>query len=165
MTGDRRSIDRGAPDRRSPERISLGDPGNYLEELGGRECLERVHKIFYDKLFAHPWLGKFFEGKKRWVLEEQQTEFLMGVFGGPKIYGGRGPLEAHQHMFITEEIFGIRHEILQQSLSQAKVPEDLHERWLRTDLGMRRAIVKESPDKCKGRYNNEAIMVIPNPEA
>ncbi len=163
MTTDRRDTEREDPDRRSPERKSMGDPRNYLEELGGRECLERVHTIFYDKLFAHPWLGKFFEGKKRWLLEEQQTEFLMGVFGGPRIYGGRGPLEAHQHMFITEEIFGIRHEILQESLIQAKVPDHLQERWLRADQSMRRSVVKETTDQCRGRYNNEAIMVIAKP--
>lgn len=163
MTVDRRSIERDTPDRRSPERKSLGDPGNYLEELGGRECLERVHKIFYDKLFAHPWLGGFFEGKKRWLLEEQQTEFLIGVFGGPRIYGGRGPLEAHQHMFITEEIFNIRHALLQESLNEARVPARLQERWLRADQSMSRAVVKENPDQCRGRYNNEGIMVIPKP--
>ena len=163
MTTDRRDAERETPDRRSPERKSLGEPENYFEELGGRECLERVHTIFYDKLFAHPWLGKFFEGKKRWLLEEQQTEFLIGVFGGPRIYGGRGPLEAHKHMFVTEEIFAIRHEILKVSLDQAKVPEDLQERWLKADNSMRRAVVKETPDQCRGRYNNEAIMVIPKP--
>ena len=141
----------------------MGDPENYLEELGGRECLELVHKIFYDKLFAHPWLGKFFEGKKRWLLEEQQTEFLMGVFGGPRIYSGRGPLEAHQHMFITEEIFDIRHGLLRESLAQGKVPEHLQERWLRADQSMRRAVEKKSVDQCRGRYNNEAVMVIAKP--
>lgn len=163
MTDDRRQTDRGEPDRRSPIRQSLGDPGSYLEELGGRECLEKVHKIFYDKLFAHPWLKKFFEGKKRWMLESQQTEFMMGVFGGPKIYGGRGPLEAHKHMFITDEIFEIRHELLKEALNEAGVPVDLHERWLRADDGMKRSVVKQSPDQCVGRYNNEPIMVHPKP--
>jgi len=164
MTTDRRETDRDTPDRRDPERVDLTQPTNYLEELGGRECLERVHAVFYDKLFAHSWLGKFFEGKKRWMLESQQTEFLMGVFGGPRIYGGRGPMEAHKHMFITDEIFEIRHELLKESLHEARVPEALHERWLRADQSMKKSVVKQSLDQCVGRYNNEPIMVHPNPD-
>lgn len=163
MSPDRRNTERATPDRRSPERQALGEFESYLDELGGRETLERVHNVFYDKMFAHPWLCKFFEGKKRWLLESQQTEFLMGVFGGPRIYGGRGPMEAHKHMFITDEIFEIRHEMLKDSLSQAKVPEHLQERWLRADQSMKKSVVKDSPDKCVGRYNNEPVMIHPKP--
>jgi len=163
MTIDRREAERETPDRRSPERVSLGDPEDYLEDLGGRECIERVHTIMYDKLFEHPWLKGFFEGKKRWLLESQQTEFMMGVFGGPRIYAGRGPFEAHKHMYITEEVFDVRHELLREALVEAKVPEELHERWLRADQSMRRAVEKKSMDQCKGRYNNEAILVVPKP--
>ncbi len=28
-------------------------------EIGGRAVLEKVHKVFYDELYAHPWLKNF----------------------------------------------------------------------------------------------------------
>ena len=62
-----------------------------LLELGGMPCLEKVHTIFYDKLLKHPWLKEFFKGVPRSHLESQQSEFMSGVFGGVKIYGGRPP--------------------------------------------------------------------------
>jgi len=30
-----------------------------FDRLGGQRTLEKVHTIFYDKLYIHPWLGKF----------------------------------------------------------------------------------------------------------
>ena len=136
-----------------------------LLELGGMPCLEKVHTIFYDKLLKHPWLKEFFKGVPRSHLESQQSEFMSGVFGGAKIYGGRPPKTAHEHMFITEEVFLIRHELLDQSLTEARIRPDLKERWLAYDMAMKRALVKNSASECKGRYKTEAIIVVEKPQA
>ena len=164
MSTDRRATDRPTAERRSPEREAITEFVGYFDELGGRAAIELVHKHLYTKLFAHPWLGKFFEGKDRAFLESQQTEFMMGVLGGGKIYGGRGPLQAHKHQFITEEIFQIRHEMLKDAMKMARIPEHVQARWLNVDLGMRRSIVKERTDQCVGRYANEDIVVFPDPD-
>lgn len=132
-------------------------------DLGGMPCLEKVHVIFYDKLLSHPWLKDFFKGVPRWHLESQQSDFMSGLFGGPLIYGGRAPQSAHTHMFITEEIFLIRHELLAQSLTEAKIRPDLKERWLRYDMGMKKAAVKKSISECEGRYKTEPLIVVENP--
>ncbi|MDH3327283.1 MAG: group 1 truncated hemoglobin, partial [Gammaproteobacteria bacterium] len=71
------------------------------ERLGGVETLEKVHKIFYDKAYKHPWLRLYFTDKLQQVLEEQQTDFMTQLMGGPKKYGGKTPKMAHQHMNIT----------------------------------------------------------------
>ncbi|MCK5041118.1 MAG: group 1 truncated hemoglobin [Sphingomonadales bacterium] len=135
-----------------------------FDELGGRPCLERVHRIFYDKLLAHPWLKGFFINNTQWHLEVQQTEFMQRLFGGPNIYKGRMPKYAHQHMFITEEIYMLRHKILEQSLVEAGVEEELRERWLRYDIGLKLALVKSDQSECIGRYNDEPVVVIEKPE-
>lgn len=135
----------------------------YFDELGGKPCLERVHQILYDKLFTHPWLKDFFQGRPRWFQESQQTDFMTGLFGGPKCYGGRLPDGAHQHLFITEEIFLLRHNLLRDALNEADVPEHLQDRWLRADWSMRHMVVKKSVDQCKGRYNSEAVIVVDKP--
>lgn len=126
-------------------------------------CLEKVHRIFYDKLLNHPWLKDFFKGVPRSLLESQQSDFMSGIFGGPKIYSGRPPQTAHMHMFITEEVFLIRHELLAQSLTEAKIRPDLKERWLSFDMGMKRALIKNSVSECEGRYKSEAIIVVEKP--
>ncbi len=132
-------------------------------ELGGMPCLDRVHTIFYDKLLNHPWLKDFFKGVPRSHLESQQSEFMAGIFGGPQIYSGRPPLSAHVHMFITEEVFLTRHELLDQSLTEAGIPPGLKKRWLSHDMGMKRALVKTSLSECEGRYKNEPVIVVNKP--
>lgn len=135
----------------------------FLDEVGGKACLERVHKILYDKLLTDPWLKDFFVGLERWHLEEQQTDFMADLFGGSPIYQGRAPMRAHQHLFITEEVFMIRHKMLADSLTQANVSDEHKERWLKYDMGMKAAIVKETVDECEGRYRNEKVLVVPKP--
>ena len=133
------------------------------DDLGGTVGLEKVHRILYGKLFAHPWLKGFFEGKKRHHLESQQTDFMTDVFGGPKIYGGRLPKSAHMHMFIPEEVFTLRHDMLAASLNEARVPSDQAKQWLKYDMSIKRALVKQSPADCEGRYNNEKPLVVAKP--
>ncbi len=135
-----------------------------FDRLGGMATVEKVHRIFYDKLLGHPWLKEFFKGVPRAHLESQQSEFMSGLFGGPKIYGGRPPLTAHMHMFITEEVFLIRHDLLALSLTEANIQPDLRDRWLRHDMGMKRALVKRSVEECEGRYKTEPIIVVEKPE-
>ena len=136
----------------------------FLDEVGGKECVARVHKLLYSKLLAHPWLKGFFVGLERWHLEDQQTDFMIDLFGlTPQCYQGRFPMNAHQHIFITEEVFMIRHELLGLSISEAGVSDEHKARWLEFDMGMKAAIVKESIDDCEGRYRTEKIIVVPKP--
>lgn len=134
------------------------------DELGGMQCLEKVHVIFYDKLLAHPWLKGFFVGKQRRHLESQQSDFMAGLFGGPRTYGGRSPKGAHVHLFITEEVFLIRHDLLDQSLREANIRSDQKERWLAYDMAMKNALVKSSVSECSGRYKTEPIIVVEPPQ-
>lgn len=137
---------------------------SFFEEIGGNQKISKVHTILYNKLLSHPWLKSFFVGFERWHLEEQQTEFMADLFGRkPKDYKGRLPMYGHQHMFITKEVFMLRHKLLAASLTEAMVSESHKERWLQFDLGMMAAIVKTSVDECEGRYRNEKILVVPKP--
>jgi truncated hemoglobin YjbI len=136
----------------------------FFDQLGGMPVVEKVHTIFYEKLLSHPWLKDFFKGVPRQHLESQQSEFMSGVFGGPKIYGGRAPKAAHTHMFITEEVFLTRHDLLAQSLTEANVEPDLREKWLAYDMNMKKLLVKNSPSECEGRYKSEPIIVVEKPQ-
>jgi len=136
-----------------------------FERIGGRPTLDRVHKIFYDRLYAHPWLGGFFAGVEQTHIEKQQSDFMSGAMGGPEAYAGRRPQDAHPHLFITEELFELRHQILEESMIEAGVPEDLRKEWLKIDGAFKRAIVKGSPAECSGRFPTEQVIAIPKPKS
>lgn len=132
-------------------------------ELGGREILERVHVVFYDKLLKDPWLMGLFKGIPRKHLEDQQTDFMQYLFGGPSIYEGRMPKRGHQHLFVTEEIFHERHRLLSQSIDTCGVSLDHKNRWLTYDMGLMRALVKRDISQCEGRYKTEQIISVTKP--
>lgn len=136
----------------------------FIDDIGGKDRIARVHRILYDKLLSHPWLKHFFVGMERWHLEDQQTDFMADLFGGlPAIYQGRMPMRAHQHLFITEEVFMLRHAMLAEALDAENITADLKEQWLKYDMGMKAAIVKTTVDECEGRYRAEQVMVVPKP--
>jgi hemoglobin len=134
-----------------------------FEKLGGRPTLEKVHKIFYDKIYAHPWIGQFFKDINQKHIEDQQTDFMTETFGGPTVYFGKLPYVAHRHMYITEELITLRAELLKESLIEAQVPEELMQSWLKIDGAFKMGIVKDSLEDCEKRYQSEDIIVIENP--
>ncbi len=135
-----------------------------FERIGGRACLQKVHKIFYDKIYAHPWIGLFFKEVDQKVQEDQATDFMTEPMGGGSIYCGKFPIPAHAHMYITEELFNLRHELLKQSLIEANVPNELQVLWLKIDLAFKAGIVKKSKEECKPRYADESIVDFPDPQ-
>jgi hemoglobin len=134
-----------------------------FDQVGGRPVLEKVHKIFYDKIYAHPWLKGFFKDVLQKTIENQQTDFMTSNMGGGKIYSGAFPINAHKHMFVTDEQFDVRYQLLKDSLREAKVPDDLAERWLRIDDAFRKSIVKTDPGQCQKRYFTDEIVIVPKP--
>lgn len=132
------------------------------ELLGGRECLARVHKRLYDKLFAHPILAAFFVNKEQQFQENQQSDFLAAEFGGPSLYRGRLPDGAHQHLFITSEQFELRHGILTETLDECGIEPALRDRWLTIDRNFKPPLVKKTIGQCRKRYGTDHIIVAPN---
>ena len=134
-----------------------------FENLGGRPILERVHKVFYDKLYEHAWLKQFFSKIDQKTIEDQQTDFMVSNMGGGKIYSGALPKNAHKHLCVTAEIFDLRQKILRESLDECGVLEDLVERWMRIDNAFRKSIVKEGSGQCEKRFFTDEIINIPEP--
>ena len=131
------------------------------DRLGGKPTFVKVHKIFYDKAYAHHWLSKFFTDKPQVVLENQQTDFMVQLMGGPKAYGGKSPKSAHQHMVITDELFELRSEMLSDSIKEAGISDPLRIEWLEADRTLKRALVKTSEVECTVAYPNQPILNFP----
>ena len=136
-----------------------------FDRLGGRPVLERVHKVFYDKIYEHPWLKQYFADVEQKVIEDQQTDFMISNMGGGKIYSGALPKNGHRHMFVSNELFDLRKTLLQESLAESGVEEGLAERWLKIDEAFRKSIVKDNPGQCEKRFFTDEIKNFPNPLA
>jgi hemoglobin len=128
------------------------------DRLGGKSTFVKVHKIFYDKAYADPWFSKFFTDKPQEVLENQQTDFMVQLMGGPKAYGGKSPKSAHQHMVISDELFELRSQMLSDSIKEYGLSDALREEWLDADRTFKRALMKASEAECIQAYPNQPIL-------
>jgi hemoglobin len=136
-----------------------------FDAIGGLPTLRKVHKIFYDKIYAHDWLTLFFAGHDQQSIENRQTKFMAEKMGGPVEYYGKQPLMAHRHMYITRELFDLRHELLKASLREAGIADDLARRWLKIDYAFMRQIVKPSIESFyQTTFQYEKRLIIPKPD-
>jgi hemoglobin len=134
-----------------------------FDELGGTETLKRVHKIFYDKIYAHPWIGQFFAHVSQEIIESQQSDFMAQAMGGPARYCGAFPVAAHKHMNISQELFELRHSLLVESLREAGLSDDHQAKWLRIDGAFKAGIVKKSFSDCEKRFTTDEILDFQKP--
>lgn len=133
-----------------------------FERLGGRPTIARVIKIFYDKVFAHPWIGQYFRNIPQEHIENQQVDFMSRSLNGPNMFSGRTPKDAHVHMVINDELFDLRNRLLTEAMNEAKIPLDLQEIWLKIDEGFRGIIVKDA-SKAKGRWTTDPVLNFKKP--
>jgi len=133
------------------------------EAVGGLPTLQRVHKIFYDKIYDHPWLQKFFDGFDQQAIEDKQTSFMGEKLGGPA-YLGKPLRQVHENMYISQELADLRHEILRESLKEAEVSDELAERWLRVDSAFMQQVIKKSIDSFYRDYQFQYKQRIIHPK-
>lgn len=136
-----------------------------FEALGGLPTLQKVHKIFYDKIYAHYWLKHFFTGHDQKSIENRQTAFMAVKMGASITYYGKEPRMAHRHLYITRELFDTRHKLLQASLDEAGIPRELARRWLKIDYAFIGQIVKPSIESFyQTSFKYEKRVIIPKPQ-
>lgn len=125
--------------------------------------LVRVNKAFYQRIFDDPWLSQMFQGVRREHIENQQTDFILSAFGGPKFYYGKSPADAHPHIFVNEQIWQRREQYLKEAFVETNFPPEYAQRWLKIDEAFKARIMKRSLDDCTRRYRSDDILYFPNP--
>ena len=129
-----------------------------FDRLGGTPTLQAVHNTFYEKIYDHPRMKKFFEAVPRQHIEDQQTAFMTGAMGGKKIFAGRKPRAAHMHMFITKELFDLRAQMLHESIAEHNIDPLLMDEWMQLDARFEAAVVKKNRGECEPRYATDTIL-------
>ncbi|MDH3326048.1 MAG: group 1 truncated hemoglobin [Gammaproteobacteria bacterium] len=133
-------------------------------EIGGLEIIQKVHEVFYDKVYAHEWLKKYFENHNRLLIENQQTAFMSEKFGSKVSYVGRPPRYAHLHMFITDELFEVRHALLKEALIEVGLRQDHIARWLNIDAAFKHHITNDSLELFNVTHTFHKKINIPKPD-
>ena len=129
-----------------------------FNEIGGRPPIDRIMKRFYDKIYDDPWLGLYFKDIKREIIESQQGDFIQRSLGGGAVYSGKLPIPAHKNMFITEELYNLRHKYLEEAIIEEGFPEHVKERWLRIDDSFREGLIKGKITDCEKRFFTDDIL-------
>jgi len=135
-----------------------------FEMMGGRKSLILINKIFYDKVYKHPWLKLYFQEIPQQHIEDQQVDFMQKVLGGENLYVGKAPPAAHMHIYINEEIFQVRKQLLVEAFHEAQAKQEMIDKWLTLDDSFKRVIFKDSAAQCKRRFTTDPILDFPNPE-
>ena len=153
---------------------------NFFDDIGQMDCIERVHKILYNKFLDHEWLKEFSSdwNAKCWKINKP-TSWLICLVVSRRYFAAAYPcapisiflLRKRYSFFITEEIFMIRHDLLGEALNEANVSADHKQRWLKYDLGMKGAIVKKASTTVRGSivrkksssWQNRALNPPPTP--
>jgi truncated hemoglobin YjbI len=146
--------------------LRMGDMSKFaeFEQMGGRDSLVTINKIFYNNVYKHPWLKLYFENIPQQHIEDQQVDFMQKVLGGENLYCGKAPPASHVHIFINDDIFEVRKQLLEEAFIEAKTNPILVEKWLTLDNSFKRVLYKETPAHCKGRFKTDPILAFPNPE-
>lgn len=135
-----------------------------FEKMGGRSSLIHINKIFYDKVYKHPWLKQYFEHIPQQLIENQQVDFMQKVLGGENLYVGKAPPAAHMHVLINEEIFKVRKQLLEEAFVEAFAKQELIDKWLALDNSFKRVLFKDSSAQCRRRFKSDSILDFPNPQ-
>lgn len=141
--------------------MTEADKSAIFEQMGGRPAVERVTSAFYERIYNDPWLKQFFEGIPRAHIESQQNEFMQAALGGFNRYAGKTPPSAHQHIYITQEVYDAREAHLKAAFRQCSTSELMVEKWLKVDAAFHGRVVKQSKDECIMRYSTEGIRDFP----
>ena len=139
----------------------MSDKESLFDRIGGEATISNVHETFYDKLYAHPWLSKYFTQRPREHLVRQQNLYFVQLMGGPKRYCGQAPHNAHQFMMITEELFDLRSQLLSDAIKENGVSDECREEWLALNDVFKKVIVKKSMDEVKAQYAHQVVLNFP----
>lgn len=137
------------PDRSAPAdpRRAEGAPSAF-ERLGGEAALRPIIDRFVDRVVSDTMIGFFFRSVDIAELKRREYEFAAAHLGGPVRYTGRPLGEAHGRHPILGGQFNRRLKILENTLLEFNVPEEVRRAWLEHNARLRSVITRDHGDEC-----------------
>lgn len=127
------------------------------------EPLQAVVTRFYDLVYTHPWIGRFFADVDQRNQETKLVRFLQMSWDDrayPELQA-QYLRQEHAHMYVTEELFELRQVLFSAAVRDLGHGEEVvrafevfHDLW-------RAQIVKRSLDECSDMFT--AIVEHPRP--
>ncbi len=114
------------------------------DKIGGSATINKLVKIFYDRVLADPRLSPFFQQTDMATLRAQQTMFLSMLLGGSRSFNGRDLTTAHtvaRAQGLNDAHFDALLEHFRESLPQVGVAEDYVREILVLLEGARNAVL------------------------
>lgn len=127
--------------------------------------LHALARTFYDKVYAHPWIGQFFRNVDQAHQELKLVRFFHLSWHDP-MYGplqGKYLEQEHAHMYITPALFELRQALFAQAVREHDHPEALVQAFLAFNEQWRPYLVKASLDECTDAYTGLEIVAVPPP--
>ncbi len=118
---------------------------------------------FYELVYDDPWLKKVFRNSAKELITAQQVDFIVQALGGPKLYTGRSPSDAHPHIYINEEMWELRENYLKQAMKKCNTPTNIQDKWLKIDNAFKKVILKDSPNELKPMFKTQELIIEPGP--
>lgn len=123
--------------------------GSDFLRLGGSERIFEIISSFIDRVVRDPMIGFLFRNVDPIVLKERETRFAEAHLGG-RPYEGRSLRQAHAPHRIMGGHFNRRLVLLERTLTEFAVPEDIRQRWLGSTRSLRGEITRDGSDECVG---------------
>ena len=101
-----------------------------IHAVGGLPTLQKVRRIFYDRVYANRWPEPFFEGHGQETIENRQIRFMEQKTGGLVQYTGKALELAHHRIYITKKLLEVRQALLKEALEETGIPGQRGKRWL-----------------------------------
>jgi hemoglobin len=118
------------------------------ERLGGQVALQGIVEDFVGRVTGDMMIGFFFRAVDHARLTELEVQFAAAHLGGPSKYEGRPLSVAHSPHRIMGGQFNRRLRILDQTLRDHGVEEDIRAAWLHHNEQLRSQITRDRADEC-----------------
>jgi hemoglobin len=126
--------------------VALG-PSHY-EQLGGDAGLRAIVDDFVNRVTSDMMIGFFFRAVDRERLKALETQFAATHLGGPSGYEGRPIRVAHAAHPIMGGQFNRRLRLLDQTLRDHGVSDEVREAWLAHNEQLRSQVTRDRADEC-----------------
>jgi truncated hemoglobin YjbI len=112
-------------------------------------ALQGIIEDFVARVTGDVMIGFFFRAVDRARLAELEVQFAAAHLGGPSKYEGRPLSVAHSPHRIMGGQFNRRLRILDQTLRDHGVADDIRQAWLSHNEQLRSQITRDRSDECR----------------